>query len=117
MTRTHVRELAEEGRTGAFFSLITKLPSVRNSFMADGCFQGRCIPGEEAATQAFYGKGATVGWPAVGSSWSAITVWSCIPRNRGSLWDLRPEKNKLRWALGFGKPIRYKYELATALRI
>lgn len=34
MTRTHVRELAEEGGTGAFFSLITKLPSVRHSFMA-----------------------------------------------------------------------------------
>lgn len=68
--------------------------------MADGCFQGRCIPGEEAATQAFYGKGATVGWPAVGSSWSAITVWSCIPGNRGSLWD--PQARVEQTEMGFG---------------
>ena len=101
MTRTHVREL-EEGWGGgckeAFFCLIIKLPSVRNSWQA-GFLQGKCIPGDEAATQGFCGKGVKVDWPAE-SSWSSITG-VVVPGWRGSLQDgqARAEQTEMDFGL------------------
>ena len=89
------------GDTEAFFPLITKLPSVRNSWQA-GFLQGKCIPGDEAATQGFCGKGVRVDWPAE-SSWSSITG-VVVPGWRSSLQDgqARAEQTEM----GFGKSIR-----------
>ena len=82
----------------AFFCLIIKLPSVRNSWQA-GFLQGKCIPGDEAATQGFCGKGVKVDWPAE-SSWSSITG-VVVPGWRGSLQDgqARAEQTEMDFGL------------------
>lgn len=95
------RLVGGRGDTEAFFPLITKLPSVRNSWQA-GFLQGKCIPGDEAVTPGFCGKGVRVDWPAE-SSWSSITG-VVAPGWRGSLQDgqARAEQTEM----GFGKSIR-----------
>lgn len=107
-TRTHVRELEEDWVGGAqrlFFPLITKLPSVRNSWQA-GFLQGKCIPGDEAATQGFCEKGVRVDWPAE-SSWSSITG-VVVPGQRGSLQDGQARAEQTEMGFGLWKICKIK---------